>query len=420
MTNTSAAAKTLTTVALALAGGLAIACGAPQDDGDGFAEEAATAAAGKFELFQGFTADGKPIADAWFFHVRAGNGEIMLRSQAYTTRENAKDGAVRIVNGTAPGNANTWTAVPEKAANGEFFFNLKNDGNHKIIGTSETYVDEGSRNNAIGTLTALVKATSASSVSDALASARQFETFESRKDGKFYFHLRAKNGEIVFRSQGYRTKDGAERGMLAVRRLGEVESNYEVLPAGRDGQAYFRLKSGQQIVPQIVGRGEVYETMSGARTGVQTMIRLLVEAQAVKGDDLNGPKKNNCTKVFGNNTTFNALFEDASWKHTKDITWNAPSEVKEAGAEALILAAIIENEGAKDAPTTLAGAFKLVDQNQINFFVFEKGQQKLTAIEFGRGDNSMGSVFGPDGKIALANQDGDLMIPTTAQSSICK
>ena len=43
--------------------------------------------------------------------------------------------------------------------------------------------------------------------------------FEISKDksGKFRFHLKAANGEIVAASQGYDTKSGAEKGIESVK-----------------------------------------------------------------------------------------------------------------------------------------------------------------------------------------------------------
>lgn len=41
---------------------------------------------------------------------------------------------------------------------------------------------------------------------------------EKRKDDKWGFRLKAANGEILFGSQGYASKDGAEKGIEAVKK----------------------------------------------------------------------------------------------------------------------------------------------------------------------------------------------------------
>ena len=51
----------------------------------------------------------------------------------------------------------------------------------------------------------------------------KFEIF-SGADGHFYFHLKAENGEIVAASQGYTTKQSAENGIAAIKRIaGQAE-----------------------------------------------------------------------------------------------------------------------------------------------------------------------------------------------------
>lgn len=45
----------------------------------------------------------------------------------------------------------------------------------------------------------------------------KFEIFKG-KDAQYYFRLKAENGEIIAGSEGYKTKQGAENGIAAVRR----------------------------------------------------------------------------------------------------------------------------------------------------------------------------------------------------------
>lgn len=46
----------------------------------------------------------------------------------------------------------------------------------------------------------------------------KFEIFIGT-DGMFYFHLKAENGQIIAASQGYTTKQSAENGIEAIRRV---------------------------------------------------------------------------------------------------------------------------------------------------------------------------------------------------------
>ncbi|MFD3507295.1 YegP family protein [Nocardia sp. NPDC058666] len=45
--------------------------------------------------------------------------------------------------------------------------------------------------------------------------AGKFEVFVD-KAGKFHFHLKAGNGEIVLESQGYESKEGAKKGIASI------------------------------------------------------------------------------------------------------------------------------------------------------------------------------------------------------------
>jgi len=45
----------------------------------------------------------------------------------------------------------------------------------------------------------------------------KFEFWHSDKDGLWYFHLLAPNGEIVAQSQGYSSKDNCINGIKAVK-----------------------------------------------------------------------------------------------------------------------------------------------------------------------------------------------------------
>jgi len=46
----------------------------------------------------------------------------------------------------------------------------------------------------------------------------KFEIFVG-SDDKFYFHLKAENGEIIAASQGYTSKQSAEYGIDAIKRI---------------------------------------------------------------------------------------------------------------------------------------------------------------------------------------------------------
>lgn len=81
------------------------------------------------------------------FVLRAGNGEIILNSELYTTKSAAENGIKSV---------QTNSHLAERydlkdASNGKFYFNLK-AANHQIIGTSQMYGTRQSRETGIASV----------------------------------------------------------------------------------------------------------------------------------------------------------------------------------------------------------------------------------------------------------------------------
>jgi uncharacterized protein YegP (UPF0339 family) len=94
-----------------------------------------------------------------------------------------------------------------------------------------------------------------------------YELFQSEKTEKFHFRLKAKNGEIIMQSQGYADKKGAENGIASVEKNGTDESNFEKKEAS-NGKFYFVLKAGNG---QIIGQSQQYKTESGRDNGIASV-----------------------------------------------------------------------------------------------------------------------------------------------------
>lgn len=95
-----------------------------------------------------------------------------------------------------------------------------------------------------------------------------FELYKSESSGKFHFRLKAKNGEIIFNSQGYAKRASAENGIESVKKNAAKE-NFEVLKA-KDGREYFVLKATNG---QVIGQSQMYKSHSGCANGVDSVIR---------------------------------------------------------------------------------------------------------------------------------------------------
>ncbi len=81
------------------------------------------------------------------FVLKAGNGEIVLTSELYTSKSAAENGIASV---------RTNSPLDERyekktASNGKFHFNLK-AGNHQVIGSSQLYATEQSRDKGIASV----------------------------------------------------------------------------------------------------------------------------------------------------------------------------------------------------------------------------------------------------------------------------
>jgi uncharacterized protein YegP (UPF0339 family) len=235
------------------------------DDIDSDIDTAATmdelsASRGRFETFTASNGD-------TYFHLLAGNGEKVLASQGYASASSAAAGIASVkANGTV---ASAYEI--REASDGSSYFVLK-AGNGAIVGLSEMYV---SKANAERALASVVKVTATTLETPAPVTAGRFEVFKGL-DSKNYFHLRAKNGEIVLQSQSYTTNAKAKAGVASVQSNGLVAARYTVLNAV-DGRFYFVLKAANG---QVIARSQLYSTKYSAERGVETVIGLV---QPVKG-----------------------------------------------------------------------------------------------------------------------------------------
>lgn len=80
----------------------------------------------------------------FYFNLKAGNGEIILSSEMYTTKA-ARDNGIDSVKKNAPLDERY---EKKQASNGKYHFNLK-ASNGQVIGISEMYASVSGRDNGI-------------------------------------------------------------------------------------------------------------------------------------------------------------------------------------------------------------------------------------------------------------------------------
>ena len=93
--------------------------------------------AGKFELK-------KSGGSEFYFHLKAGNGELILSGETYQSKAGAENGIESVKTNAV----NDARYERKTAANGQSYFLLK-AGNGEPIGRSETYSSTGAMENGI-------------------------------------------------------------------------------------------------------------------------------------------------------------------------------------------------------------------------------------------------------------------------------
>lgn len=90
----------------------------------------------KFQIFQ------SDLNNEYYYRLRAGNGEIILSGEGYTTKQNCLNG-IQSVKTNAPFDIRYENRTSD---NGKYYFVLK-AGNWEVIGVSEMYESSSGRDN---------------------------------------------------------------------------------------------------------------------------------------------------------------------------------------------------------------------------------------------------------------------------------
>jgi len=108
--------------------------------------------------------------------------------------------------------------------------------------------------------------------------ASKFTSFQGT-NGQYYFNLKAGNGEKVLSSEGYIYKSSCQNGIESVKTNAPYDSRYEKKTSW-NGKYYFVLKAGNG---EIIGTSEMYENSSGRDNGIDVVKR---EAPSAPTEDL--------------------------------------------------------------------------------------------------------------------------------------
>jgi uncharacterized protein len=224
-------------------------------DPDASSAESEVAIRPRFELW-------RDPAGQYRFALLSAREDLLASSQGYGTRTNALNGLLSVLANGELAERYVVRATPE----GDAYFELR-AANYQVIATGEVFATAEEAGAAIADT---MRAVDAYRRHWAGARGKRFEVFEGR-DGRFYFRLRAGNGEIVLQSQGYTSQAAALNGAFSVRDHGVDAARYRVLPAV-DGRWYFNLYASNG---QVIGTSQMYASKYNAERGRDAIIALL-------------------------------------------------------------------------------------------------------------------------------------------------
>ncbi|MGN6436239.1 MAG: YegP family protein [Agriterribacter sp.] len=85
-----------------------------------------------------------------------------------------------------------------------------------------------------------------------------------RSNGEYQFNLLSSNGQVILYSEGYSSKASCNNGVQSVIENSQNDSNF-IRKTSTNGKFYFNLKASNG---QIVGTSEMYGSESGREVGI--------------------------------------------------------------------------------------------------------------------------------------------------------
>lgn len=100
---------------------------------------------------------------------------------------------------------------------------------------------------------------------------------KQRKSDEFQFSLKAGNGQEILTSEGYSQKAGCVNGIESVKKNSQDESKFDKKES-KNGKWYFNLKATNG---QIIGTSEMYESASSRDNGIKSVSTNAANAETV-------------------------------------------------------------------------------------------------------------------------------------------
>ena len=87
------------------------------------------------------------------------------------------------------------------------------------------------------------------------------------KDGEYYFDLLAGNNEIILTSELYKAKASAKNGIQSVKKNSQLDERF-LRKQGKNGKPFFVLKARNH---EVIGRSQMYDSERGREGGVTSV-----------------------------------------------------------------------------------------------------------------------------------------------------
>lgn len=104
-------------------------------------------------------------------------------------------------------------------------------------------------------------------------------TVTTRSNGEFQFNLQAGNGQNILGSEGYSSKAACMNGIESVKTNSQDDDKFEKLTAS-NGKFYFTLKAGNG---QVIGTSQMYADEAGRDNGIASVKENAKDAEVAEG-----------------------------------------------------------------------------------------------------------------------------------------
>lgn len=95
------------------------------------------------------------------------------------------------------------------------------------------------------------------------------------KAGEFRFRLKAKNGQAILASEGYKAKTSCQNGIESVKKNSQDDARFERNET-TNGKFKFNLKATNG---QVIGTSEIYESKAAMENGIESVKKNAPEAE---------------------------------------------------------------------------------------------------------------------------------------------